>query len=87
MYKILYIYSFFYILFIPGDEKNKADINCTLQPSSLTPLHLAAERGKLTCLNLLLEHPDIQVILFKYTPRGSRYTCVLLEKPGIQVYS
>ncbi|XP_023344392.1 transient receptor potential cation channel protein painless [Eurytemora carolleeae] len=44
-----------------SDEKNKADINCTLQPSSLTPLHLAAERGKLTCLNLLLEHPDIQI--------------------------
>jgi len=43
------------------DEKNKADVNCTMQPSGQTALHLAAHRGKQTCLDLLLAQADAQV--------------------------
>ena len=46
---------------IAGDEKNKADMNCTMQPSGQTALHLAAHRGKQTCLDLLLAQADAQV--------------------------
>ena len=44
-----------------GDSRNRADVNSSLQPGGGTALHLAAERGKQTCLAILLDQPETQV--------------------------
>ena len=46
---------------IKGDSRNRADVNSSLQPGGGTALHLAAERGKQTCLAILLDQPETQV--------------------------
>ena len=43
------------------DDRNRASVNTSMQPSGETSLHLAAQRGMQTCLKILLEQPDADV--------------------------
>jgi ankyrin repeat protein len=44
-----------------AEPRNRANVNVSLQPGGQTALHLAAERGNTTCLQILLNQPDIEV--------------------------
>ena len=50
-----------HIVALLADHRNKADVNTTLQPGGGTAIHLAAERGLQTCLQLLLDQPGAEV--------------------------
>ena len=56
-----------------GDSRNRADVNSSLQPGGGTALHLAAERGKQTCLAILLDQPETQVHAHSPQYLGARF--------------